>query len=282
MSKIQIIDINKSYGKKHVLKNINLTFEENKIYGLLGRNGAGKSTLMNLISNREFPTNGEITLNGEVVTENEKALSQIYLSSEKSLFNHDAKIKRIFKTAESYYGSFNWKLAIEMIEKFDVDINSKFGKLSTGYSSITKLIIALCIPAKFIFLDEPILGLDANHRDLFYEFLIETYQEQPRTFVVATHIIEEMEKLFEHIIIIKDGMVIDDVDLDELLNSCAIIEGSGSIIDNFTKDLDVYYESKVIGMKRIYAKNFPSISDAPDGINIRRMNLQEYFVGRTN
>lgn len=282
MSKIQIKNINKLYKKKIVLKNINLSFEDNKIYGLLGRNGAGKSTLMNLISNREFPTTGEIILDGEVVTENEKAQNQMYLSSEKDFFNKDSKIKRIFKSAESFYGSFDWDLAAKMVDQFGINIDTKFSGLSTGYKSIAKLIIALCLPVRFVFLDEPILGLDANHRDLFYEFLIDSYRARPRTFVVATHIIEEMEKLFEHVIIIKDGTVVDDGDLEEILKSSASFDGKPEVIDSFGQNLDIFYEKSSTGTKKIYVKDLNKTSEVPGNIHMSRLDLQDYFVGRTN
>ncbi|MGR3741244.1 ATP-binding cassette domain-containing protein [Companilactobacillus sp. DQM5] len=281
MSELKIKNIEKSYKKKKVLKNINTIFNENKIYGLLGRNGAGKSTLMNLISNREFPTDGTITLNGEIVTENENAQSQIYLSSEKNFFNKDSKVKRILKTAELFFGDFDWELANQMISKFELDTNLRIGGLSTGYSSITKLIIALCAPVKYVLLDEPILGLDANHRDLFYEFMMETYTKRPRTFIVATHIIEEMEQLFEHIIIIKNGEIVDD-DIDNLLNSAVILEGRAELITDIENKYDVFYSHSFSEIKQIYIKNISMNEELPDEIRIKRLNLQEYFVGRTN
>ncbi|MGC3362727.1 ABC transporter ATP-binding protein, partial [Enterococcus faecalis] len=76
--------------------------------------------------------------------------------------------KDIFKTSEGFYGSFDWTLAEQMLSDFDLDGKKTFKKLSTGYRSIAKLIVALSVPWEYIFLDEPVLGLDANHRELFY------------------------------------------------------------------------------------------------------------------
>lgn len=86
MSLIKISNLTKIYGKNKVLDNVSLTIEENKIYGLLGRNGAGKTTLLNLITNRIFPTEGEITIDNEDLIENDKVNDKIYFMTEQDLY----------------------------------------------------------------------------------------------------------------------------------------------------------------------------------------------------
>lgn len=76
---IEIKGLTKQYGETTALDNVTLKFENNKIYGLLGRNGAGKSTLLNIITNRIFTTSGEVLVDGENVRENDRAISKIYL-----------------------------------------------------------------------------------------------------------------------------------------------------------------------------------------------------------
>ncbi|WP_152994140.1 ATP-binding cassette domain-containing protein, partial [Lactococcus lactis] len=165
---LNIENLYKTYGKKNVLNDISVNFQAEKIYGLLGNNGAGKSTLLNIINNRIFDTKGKITLDGRLVTENEKSLNNIHLMSEDDLYPSKLKIKSLFHLMEGFYGDFDWKLANEMLSEFELEPTKRMSKLSTGYRSIAKLIIALCVPCEYIFLDEPVLGLDANHRELFY------------------------------------------------------------------------------------------------------------------
>ena len=93
---IEIKDVTKDFKKVRALNTVNLTFEENKIYGLLGRNGAGKSTLLKIISNRIFSTEGEIFVDGVNARENDKALGKIYLMNESNLYPPKMKIKNIF------------------------------------------------------------------------------------------------------------------------------------------------------------------------------------------
>ena len=96
MSLIKISNLTKTYGKNKVLDNVSLTIEENKIYGLLGRNGAGKTTLLNLITNRIFPTEGEITIDNEDLIENDKVNDKIYFMTEQDLYPPSLKIKDLF------------------------------------------------------------------------------------------------------------------------------------------------------------------------------------------
>ena len=83
MKGIELKNLTKNYGKNCALDNVSVKFDSGKIYGLLGRNGAGKSTMLNLISNRIFPTSGEILIDGEPSIENDRALSKVYCMSEK-------------------------------------------------------------------------------------------------------------------------------------------------------------------------------------------------------
>ena len=80
--------------------------------------------------------------------------------------------------------------------------------LSTGYKSIFKLVLALSVNVPYLFLDEPVLGLDANHREMFYRILLEKYIEEPFTIVISTHLIEEVASVIEHVVILKDGKIV--------------------------------------------------------------------------
>ena len=86
MNGIEVKGVSKNFGSLEALKNVNVCFEENRIYGLLGRNGAGKSTLLNVITGRIFAEQGEVTVDGEVSVENDRALKNIYMMSEKNYF----------------------------------------------------------------------------------------------------------------------------------------------------------------------------------------------------
>lgn len=278
------LDVNqlfKTYGKKVVLNNVSISFDEQKIYGLLGNNGAGKSTLLNIINNRIFTTTGEVRLSGDKLSENEKLLNKVHLMSEDNLFPSKLKIEALFKLIEKFYGSFDWSLSNEMIKEFELDESKALNKLSTGYRSITKLIVALCVPSDYIFLDEPVLGLDTNHRELFYNFLIDTYQERPRTFVISTHLIDEISNLLEKVIILDKGKVINDEEVEALLKNTHVLSGPTKEVEALLGTCTVLKKEKLGGSTTAYTKG-KLVQANLDKVNIKPMSLQEYFMKITS
>lgn len=205
MSTIEVKDLTKNYGKTTALNNVSVTFKENCIYGLLGRNGAGKSTLLNIISGRTFADSGEVLIDGVNASGNDSALGKVHLMSEQLLYNPSLKVKDMFKTASFYYPDFDTEYAMKLCSEYELDTNRKLSKLSTGYRTIAKAVNALACGAPIVFFDEPVLGLDANHRDLFYKHVVNRYSERPATFVISTHLIEETAGIIERAVVIKKG-----------------------------------------------------------------------------
>lgn len=279
---IKIKDVTKDFKKVRALNTVNLTFEENKIYGLLGRNGAGKSTLLKIISNRIFSTEGEIFVDGVNARENDKALSKIYIMNESNLYPPKMKIKKIFKWTKEFYPNFDIEYALKLAKEFNLNINKVPRSLSTGYTSIFKIIIALSVNTPYVFLDEPVLGLDANHRDIFYKVLIEKYAENPFCCVISTHLIEEVSSVIEDVIIVKNGEIIRNQTRDSLLRTGFTVAGSTAAIDEFIKDKNVIGTDSIGGLKTAYIIGSVPSEGIPAGLEISAMDLQKLFVQLTN
>lgn len=282
MTGIEVINISKRFKDTVALDHVNLFFEEEKIYGLLGRNGAGKSTLLNVISNRIFPDEGKVLLNGMPVRENDQALEQIYLMSEKTLYPESMKIKEIFKWSKEFYKNFDVEFAMNMAEQFKLDVKKKVKGLSTGYTSIFKNVIALSVNVPYVFLDEPVLGLDANHRELFYKILIEKYSENPFTAVISTHLIEEVSSVIEDIVIIKNGQVIRSETREELLSRGYTVSGNGALVDTYLRGKEVIGSEALGGLKTAYVIGRPDRANLPEGLEITGLDLQKLFIQLTN
>lgn len=280
---IQVQAIQQAFHGQTVLDNVSLTFEPNKIYGLLGRNGAGKSTLLNLISNRIPANHGTITLDGESMRDNDQALGKIYLMSEVNLYPERARVNQLFKTTAQLYGGFNSAYAAQLTAAFGLDGNARFGKLSTGYRTIFKLIVALCVPVDYVFLDEPVLGLDANHRELFYNELIETYSTEPRTFVISTHLIEEIANLIEHVFVLNDHHIIVNGEVTDILAKAYSITGPAADVARYTQGLNVIGHDHLGGITAHYV--YGALEDdrpIPDTVKVEHLDLQKLFVSLTN
>lgn len=282
MTGIEVVNISKRFKDTVALDHVNLFFEEEKIYGLLGRNGAGKSTLLNVISNRIFPDEGKVLMNGMPVRENDQALEQIYLMSEKTLYPESMKIKEIFKWSKEFYKNFDIDFAMNMAEQFRLDVKKKVKGLSTGYTSIFKNVIALSVNVPYVFLDEPVLGLDANHRELFYRILIEKYSENPFTAVISTHLIEEVSSVIEDIVIIKNGQVIRSETREDLLGRGYTVSGNGVLVDKYLRGKEVIGSDVLGGLKTAYVIGRPDRANLPDGLEITGLDLQKLFIQLTN
>lgn len=282
MSKIEVRDLTKSYGKTTALNNVSVTFKENCIYGLLGRNGAGKSTLLNIISGRTFADSGEVLIDGVNASGNDSALGKVHLMSEQLLYNPALKVKDMFRTASFYYPDFDTEYALKLCSEYELDTNRKLSKLSTGYRTIAKAVNALACGAPIVFFDEPVLGLDANHRDLFYKHIVNRYSERPSTFVISTHLIEETAGIIERAVVIQKGELLLDNDVEEVRSMGYSVSGKAADVDSFAKGRELMGEDVLGGLKTVYIKGQLSEEELPEGLTAEPMNLQNIFIHLTN
>lgn len=282
MSTIEIKSVSKTFGKNTALTDINLTLKENCIYGLLGRNGAGKSTLLNTITNRIFADSGEILIDGAPNTENDSALGKIHMMSEQLLYNPGLRVERMFKTAAMFYPEYDIQYAYRLCAEYKLDPKKRLSKLSTGYRTIAKTINALACNAPVIFLDEPVLGLDANHREMFYRQVLEHYNERPATYVISTHLIEEAANLIERAVIIKDGRLILDEDTDTIRSMGYSVSGKASDVDAYAAGRDIMSEETLGGLKTAYIKGDRTKEQIPPSLEVTPLSLQTLFIHLTN
>lgn len=282
MSKIEVRDLTKSYGKTTALNNVSVTFKENCIYGLLGRNGAGKSTLLNIISGRTFADSGEVLIDGVNASGNDSALGKIHLMSEQLLYNPSLKVRDMFRTASFYYPDFDTEYALKLCSEYELDTNRKLSKLSTGYRTIAKAVNALACGAPIVFFDEPVLGLDANHRDLFYKHVVNRYSEHPATFVISTHLIEETAGIIERAVVIQKGELLLDNDVEEVRSMGYSVSGKAADVDSFAKGRELMGEDVLGGLKTVYIKGQLNEAELPEGLTAEPMNLQNIFIHLTN
>ena len=280
MNAIQIKNITKSYNDIKALDNVSFSFEFGKIYGFLGRNGAGKSTLINIIANRVFADKGDILIDDITAKENIAVQEKIFCMSEADLYDKDLKIKEHFKWINRFYETFDMNKAIEISEKFNLNTNKKFKALSKGYQSIFKWTVALSLNVPYIIFDEPVLGLDANHRELFYNLLLKEYENDERTFIIATHLIEEVANIVEEVVLIDEGKVLLQANVGTLLETGYSVSGVAQEVDNYCVDKNVIGYDELGGLKIAYILGGKTITKNSN-LQISTMNLQKLFVKLT-
>jgi ABC-2 type transport system ATP-binding protein len=279
---VECKNVTKSYGKQEVLKNLNLSLEEEKIYGLLGRNGAGKTTLLNLICSQIMRDGGEINIYGEEVFENSKALEKICLVKEKELKIEDYRVKRIFDIAGTLYKDWDEDYKKYLVKEFNLDTNKKYKSLSRGMKSIVGLIIGLSSRAKITIFDEPSLGLDAAVRERFYNLLLEGYEKNRRTFIISTHLIDEVSSLFEEVVILNNGEVLMKEEMAEILEKAHFLRGKEESIMKVIKDKKVLHKeffgnTAIIGVLGELSREELNSLKASN-VEISPMPLQKLFI----
>lgn len=278
MSELIIANVSKRYGKKTILDDLSVKFEQGHSYGLLGRNGAGKSTLINIIMQRCKREGGIITLDGQITDNNDKLMSRLFCMNDSTLYPSSFRVKTIFSITNSMYDKFDMEYASKTAEMFGLDLKKRLKQLSTGYNTIYKVILALASNADFVFLDEPVLGIDVNQRELFYKTLARKMADETSCFVISTHIIEEIQNLIDRTMILHGGKIILDGDTETLMNSYAAVSGKAEAVDEFTAGRSVICtESMGVFKKTVFeAENF-SESDVPEGLSLDTVNLQQLF-----
>lgn len=273
----------KKYNNKEVLKGIDLQIEKGKIYGLIGRNGAGKTTLISVLTGQSNATKGEVTLNGDKVWENERALEKICFSRElkavSGFGNNNLKIKDYFRIASVFYPEWDKDMAEKLVDLFELDAKQKICKLSKGMMSMVTIIIALASKSEYTFLDEPVAGLDVVARNQFYRLLLEEYEKTERTFVISTHIIEEAADLFEEVIIIDRGKLLLKENTVELLDRSRHISGKSEYVDEIINKAE-FHKDEIMGRSKgsTVVLSAGEIIKTNADITVQPVNLQQLFT----
>ena len=213
MELLQCIDLNKNYGKKEVLKNVNLTIPRRKIIGLLGKNGTGKSTLIKLINDLLTPTSGKVLVNGqEVGVESKKIIAYL---PERTYLDKSMTVKRVLEFFESFYENFDTDKAKKLLDDLGLDINQKLSKMSKGMQEKVQLVLVMSRKADLYILDEPLGGVDPATRDYILDTILSNFNEGASV-IISTHLISDIERILDEVIFIDNGEIILTSDSDEL------------------------------------------------------------------
>ena len=272
-SGIRIQQLRKSYGSLEVLWGLDLSLAPGHIYGLIGPNGAGKTTLMSTICNHTFPSGGTILVDGEDPAENAGVLERMCFIHEDQPYNDAFSVGAILRVMPTFYPDWDDALAQRLVTRFQVPLGRRPRKLSRGQKSAFAIVISLASRAPYTFLDEPYLGLDPTAREIFYEELLTDYAAHPRTIVMSTHLIDEAADLMEEVIVLHEGEIVLQADVDDARNSAYVARGLADDVRAFALGRDVIAE-RTLGRILSATIRGQATSDAEATAIANRISLQ--------
>ncbi len=271
---IQLNRVTKQYGQAAVLKNITLSIDEPGIYCLLGRNGAGKTTLLKSIAGYRNITSGTIQVDGRTITTATLDTGVSYIENFAKHFN--LPVRKLLRIASEVNPNYDYDFASEMMERFELDGKKKFNHLSLGMKTMVSTIICLASNKDVILLDEPVLGFDAIMRVEFYDMLAESFQKHPRIIIVSTHIIEEIAKTIQKLIIIDKGSIRFFDTLQAVETKAFSVSGLQKDVAAATRGLNVIRQDAVGGLVTSYIFDTPPAQTA--SLEIQPLSLQDFFI----
>lgn len=247
MNVIECKGLTKSFGNALALNGLTLKIEDNKITGLIGRNGAGKTTLLKIIAGYMKKTSGEMNVFSENPFNN-------LMVSANTIFIHNQmnlptalNLKEILAEAGRFYEKWDAELADRLFEYFSFHPLQHYDGLSMGMKSTFGMILGLASRCPLTIFDEPTTGMDASVRNDFYRALLKDYISHPRTIILSSHHLNEIEDLLEDILLMKDGKVMLHMPISDFNEWALGIQGERKAVEEWTQEKEIIH-TKDLGL----------------------------------
>ena len=213
--------LTKNYGKKTALNNLNLTLGRGQFIGLLGPNGSGKSSLIKILTGLIHDYSGEVLIDGEVPGPSTKA--KIAYLPEKSYLADWMRAIDAIKYIADFYPDFDRDKAMRMLDTFGLQPKQKIKSMSKGMQEKLQLILVMCRNAKLYIFDEPLSGVDPAARDGILDIIMKNHPKDS-TMLISTHLIHDVESIFDHALMIGQGKVLLNSSVDDICSSGKTLE----------------------------------------------------------
>ncbi|MCT2535588.1 ABC transporter ATP-binding protein [Aquibacillus koreensis] len=245
MSVIKCEKLTKSYGENKALHELSLTVEENKITGLIGRNGAGKTTLLKIIAGYLRKSSGNIEVFSEQPFNNLKVSSNMIFVDDQMNFPTALHLKELLYVAKDFYPNWDMDLAERLFDYFSFHPNERHHRLSKGMKSTFNMIVGLASRCPLTIFDEPTTGMDASVRKDFYRALLKDYIAFPRTIILSSHLLNEMEDILEDILLIRKGEKYLHMPISDVKAYAFGIRGESSAIKEWSSDKEILHQKQI-------------------------------------
>lgn len=227
---ISVEQLTKSYGSKTVLSDVSFSLKQGQIIGLLGPNGCGKTTLIKILTGLIKDHKGAVKIDGQLPGAYTKGL--IAYLPEKSFLPDWMRPDDALSYFSDFYSDFDRKKAEYMVKHFSLDPKQKVKTMSKGQQEKLNLILVMSRQAKLYILDEPLGGVDPAARSVILDLIMKNYAENS-TVMLSTHLINDVERIFDRVLMINNGNIVVNSDV-------ASIRGNGKTVEDIFKEVFAY------------------------------------------
>jgi len=214
---IEVRNLSKRFKEVQALDDVSLRIHPGRIIGLLGANGGGKSTLLRHMIGLYLPDGGSCrTFDCEARDLGAQELSRIgYVHQEGELLGW-MTVEQLIHYVAAYYPSWNREIEQRYLDEFQLSTKARVGSLSPGKRQQLAVLLAVGFEPELLILDEPAAGLDPIARRQFLDLLLDIIQVPGRTILISSHILSDVEKIIDHVLIMDHGRILRDCALDDL------------------------------------------------------------------
>lgn len=210
---IEVKNLSKKFGKVNALNDVSFQIKEGTIVGILGINGVGKSTVLKSIAGVIRPDKGKILIDGE--DNNHKLYNKISFVPDMDTYFPNLTIKETFAFMKDFYKNWDEEKASSMLKMFNLTDDKIISDLSKGNRARVKIIVGFAQNSKYILLDEPFSGIDIFKREEFIKAMVK-YISSEQSIIITTHEIAEIENIVEEVIILHEGKIVFNFNVDEV------------------------------------------------------------------
>lgn len=244
MSVLICDNITKLDQNHNSIKNFSYNFLDNKIYAIVGKSDSGKDTLLNLMTAKTTPSEGKIYLDGEILTNNKNLTSRFCFISKNTAFPSYSTIRTILKDMSKHFPKWDNFYAYELLEHFRINPSDTYLSLLDNQKKLLSGIISLASLANITFLDDTVNGVDIKDRYDFFNFLYKHHERYPRTIIIVSDFIDEIDYLFDKILFLDKGKLIEHFTNEEIKNNFRYLTGKSEVLKSLINGV------KVIGVEK--------------------------------
>ena len=282
---IKACDITKKFGDFCALDSLNLNAQKGSVYGLVGPNGAGKTTFIKCLMGIYNSDGGEITVDGNPVSENAIKQKMVYIGDDLYFFP-GYTILDMAKYYAGIYESFSWEEYERIKGVFGLDEKAKLKRLSKGMKKQAAFWIGISCRPEVLVLDEPVDGLDPVMRKAMWSVVLEKVAEGNMTVLVSSHNLRELEDVCDHVGIMHEGKVVIEKSLDDVKGNIHKLQIAfeGEIPEELKNEITVLKESRMGSVSLLIVRGTAEeIKEKaekynPVIIDILPLTLEEVFI----